>query len=665
MELVANGSGLAGQPGIRRSDSRSYTCVRRVFFFFFQAEDGIRDYKVTGVQTCALPISQRVRWDGRDRAEGRGPRGGAVPARAHHRRPRPQPGRGGNAGVRAAADLAREPVGGGPGAGWHSRRLSEIFSRIGGRRRPHRRLRARPGATVSDQVHQRLQGLPEGRPRPEGRLLSHREGRVRVSDRPLGRREVHGVEAGVRRGAPHERRGARLRLQRLRPPHARDPDAAAAAGDRVPGLPPARRPHGRRERRVRARGDGSAARHDSGARDARPHAGGPRRESAGVPARAVGRRATAGGDRARPRERAHRAARRRADREPRRTRDARRLPAAPRHQRERHGRGDGNARPRPRAAGTLPRHRAAGRGGGVRLGGRRGAQAGGPHDVNLTIREALLAFRRAPLLSALSVTTIAFSLFVLGLFGLVAVDFPPPLDEVAPRVGIVAFPLPGTPGETVTLALKDIEAFPQVQAAEDVSEDSALGRAKRELVEFRDVLRELERNPLPASIEVKLKPGFRDADHVAAVAERMSGFGFVDDVRFGREWVENVDRLRGLAAAVGLVVGAAFAVVAIIIIGTTIRMAVLQRSREIAIMRLVGATDGFVRRPFLLQGAIKGLLGGAVALGLSFVAYLLINRYLLQSSFFTQEEALAIVAFGALIGLLGSATSVGRHLKRV
>jgi cell division transport system permease protein len=106
-------------------------------------------------------------------------------------------------------------------------------------------------------------------------------------------------------------------------------------------------------------------------------------------------------------------------------------------------------------------------------------------------------------------------------------------------------------------------------------------------------------------------------------------------------------------------------VVAIIIIGTTIRMAVLQRSREIAIMRLVGATDGFIRRPFLLQGTIKGLLGGAVAVGLSFAAYLLINRYLLQSAFFTQEQAASIVAFGALIGLFGSALSVGRHLKRV
>jgi len=285
--------------------------------------------------------------------------------------------------------------------------------------------------------------------------------------------------------------------------------------------------------------------------------------------------------------------------------------------------------------------------------------------MNLTFREAMLTFKRAPLLSALSVTTIAFSLFVLGLFGLVVVNLQDALHSVEERVEIVAYILPGTPIEATAQALKDVEAFPEVQTAMYVSEEEALTRARAELVEFRDVLRELERNPLPASIEVKLKPGFRDADHVAAVAERMSGFGFIDDVRFGRDWVERLDRLRQLAAAVGIVVGAAFAVVAIIIIGTTIRMAVLQRGREIAIMRLVGATDGFVRRPFLLQGAIKGLLGGAVALGLSFAAYLLINRYLLQSSFFTREEALAIVAFGAIIGLLGSATSVGRHLKRV
>ncbi|HEY3280052.1 MAG TPA: permease-like cell division protein FtsX [Gemmatimonadales bacterium] len=285
--------------------------------------------------------------------------------------------------------------------------------------------------------------------------------------------------------------------------------------------------------------------------------------------------------------------------------------------------------------------------------------------MNLVVREALLAFKRAPLLSALSVTTIAFSLFVLGLFGLVVVNLQDALHGVEERVEVVAYVLPGTPIEAAAVALKDIEAFPEVQAATYVSEDDALARARAELVEFRDVLRELERNPLPSSIEVKLKPGFRDAAHVSDVAERLRGFGFVDDVRFGRDWVEKLDRLRQLAAAVGIVVGAAFAVVAIIIIGTTIRMAVLQRGREIAIMRLVGATDGFIRRPFLLQGAIKGLLGGLAAVALSFGAYALIDRYLIQAAFFTREQAAAIVGFGALIGLLGSASSVGRHLKRV
>lgn len=285
--------------------------------------------------------------------------------------------------------------------------------------------------------------------------------------------------------------------------------------------------------------------------------------------------------------------------------------------------------------------------------------------MNLVVREALLAFKRAPLLSALSVTTIAFSLFVLGLFGLVAVNLQDALARVEERVEVRAYLLAGTPIEMTAQALKDIEAFPEVQEAIYVSEDDALAHARAELVELRDVMRELERNPLPASIGVKLKAGFRDATHVGAVAERLRGFGFVEDVRFEREWVEKVDRLRQLAAAVGIVVGAAFAAIAVIIIGTTIRMAVLQRSREIAIMRLVGATDGFVRRPFLLQGAIKGLLGGVVAVGLSFGAYVLINRYLIQAAFFTREQAAAIVGFGTLIGLLGSATSVGRHLKRV
>src|SRR5216117_3136811 len=243
-----------------------------------------------------------------------------------------------------------------------------------------------------------------------------------------------------------------------------DHDAAPPPRDRVPGLSPARGPYRRRERRLRPRGNWRAALVDPGAGDARPHAGWARRQGAGLPARAVGRRAAAGCHRARARERAERAARRRADGQPGRAGHARRVPAAARHQRQRHRRRHGHARSGPRAPGAVPRDRAAGGGAGVRLGRGRAPRPGGD-AVNLTIREALLAFRRAPLLSALSVTTIAFSLFVVGLFGLVAVNLQDALRGVAERVEIVAYLLPGTPIESITLAEKDIETFPEVQSA--------------------------------------------------------------------------------------------------------------------------------------------------------------------------------------------------------
>ena len=95
---------------------------------------------------------------------------------------------------------------------------------------------------------------------------------------------------------------------------------------------------------------------------------------------------------------------------------------------------------------------------------------------------------------------------------------------------------------------------------------------------------------------------------------------FVDDVRYGEDWVEKLYRIRNVATATGVDLGLAFAAVAMIIIGATIRMAVLARAREISIMRLVGATDGFIRRPFLIEGFAKGVLGGLLALALTWIA---------------------------------------------
>lgn len=288
--------------------------------------------------------------------------------------------------------------------------------------------------------------------------------------------------------------------------------------------------------------------------------------------------------------------------------------------------------------------------------------------MKLLLREALLSFRRAPLLSMLSVTTIAFSLFTIGLFGLVAINMQQVLKDVGTRVEVVAYILRGTPLESITVAAQDISAFPEVLAVDYVDEEQALAQAQAELVEFRDAYRDLRVNPLPASLEIQLKERFRDAADVAAVAERVAGFGFVEDVRFGREWIERLDQIRNVAGLVGLVIGIAFAAAAVVIIGTTIRMAVLQRAREIMIMRLVGATNWFIRGPFLLEGALKGMLGGLLSIGLAYGTFLAFSRNAATLSglmFFEPLHLVAGVLFGVAIGLSGSLVSVGRHLKDV
>jgi cell division transport system permease protein len=285
--------------------------------------------------------------------------------------------------------------------------------------------------------------------------------------------------------------------------------------------------------------------------------------------------------------------------------------------------------------------------------------------MRLALREAIRSFGRAPVLSVLSITTIAFALFVVGLVVLVGLNVQAALRDVGERVEVVVYLQRGTPIEAATVAMEDILTFPEVADVGYVSEEEALQRARAQLTEFQDVFDDLQQNPLPASIEVRLRPEYRDAASVDAVASRLRGFRFAEDVRYGRDWIAKLDRLRSIAAAVSLLISLAFAAASIIIIGTTIRLTVMQRSQEIAIMRLVGATSGFIRFPFLLEGAFKGALGGLLAVGLSFAAFVVVNRLVLQGRFFTPVEALGFVAAGLLLGLLSSAMSVGRHLQDI
>src|SRR5438046_9268011 len=121
--------------------------------------------------------------------------------------------------------------------------------------------------------------------------------------------------------------------------------------------------------------------------------------------------------------------------------------------------------------------------------------------------------------------------------------------------------------------------------------------------------------------------------------------------------------MRNIATVSGIALGIAFATVAVIIIGATIRMTVLARAKEISIMRLVGATDMFIRLPFLIDGLVKGVFGGLLALLFVWLANRVVNEYFMETIFFDRELIFLGVVGGALMGVRGSLVSVRRHLQ--
>jgi cell division transport system permease protein len=281
------------------------------------------------------------------------------------------------------------------------------------------------------------------------------------------------------------------------------------------------------------------------------------------------------------------------------------------------------------------------------------------------LKEAMVAFRRTPMLTGLSATMIALSLLVIGLFGIAAYNIRRVLDRVEARVEIVAYIRDDADLNAVKAAQAEIEKMPEVKETIYITRAQALEIARKELPEFGNLFGSLDSNPLPASIEVALKPGQHGPEAVKHVADRVAQFNFVEDVRYGQEWLDKVYLLRRVAGAATLVLGGAFAIVAALIIGAAVRMAIFARRDEIAIMRLVGATDSFVRRPFIYEGLFTGLLGGILAIIVTRVIFGALSKNLFQLEWLPDLWVLAILVTGTVLGGIASSIAVRRHLREI
>jgi len=290
--------------------------------------------------------------------------------------------------------------------------------------------------------------------------------------------------------------------------------------------------------------------------------------------------------------------------------------------------------------------------------------------IAFSIRRAWSGFWRNVVMSFAATATMVLMLLLLAGFWIVQAGLLAGLEFVEQKVEIVADLADDAPASEITELVVRIRAMPEVDEVTYISRDEALIRFReaRAAQGEEDLTRYLETNPLHASVEV----GLRDTRDFGVVSERLRGEAAVERVKNIKDLVERVltvtEFLRTGGTTVLLIIG----FIVLFIIVNTIRLAVVGRADEIEVMRLVGASDAFIRWPFVFEGAFVGLLGASIALAILGLAADPLNRFMFE--FFrvlpidvaplTRDLVLLVGGAGVGLGVLGSWISVRTYLIR-
>jgi cell division transport system permease protein len=289
-----------------------------------------------------------------------------------------------------------------------------------------------------------------------------------------------------------------------------------------------------------------------------------------------------------------------------------------------------------------------------------------------SLKRAWQGFWRNAVMSLAATATMVLMLLLLAGFWIIQTGLLAGLEFTEEKVQVVAYLQPNATDGQITALAAEIQERPDVESVEVVTRDKALERF-RESMEAQgrtDLTEQLESNPLYASVEVKLK----DPSALKAVTDALSPteHRIVRNVINIEDLVERLLTVTNVLRTVGTGILVAVGLIALFIIVNAIRLAVVARAEEIEIMRLVGASDAFIRWPFVFEGAFVGFLGAAVTLGILLAAAEPLNGFMveffrvlpLQVGSLTRDLVTLIMGAGVGLGVLGSWVSVRTYLIR-
>ena len=296
------------------------------------------------------------------------------------------------------------------------------------------------------------------------------------------------------------------------------------------------------------------------------------------------------------------------------------------------------------------------------------------------LREALIGFKRNLSTAVGSIITIFLSLFMIGLFLIGAIMVNNIVANVESEVMITCYVADGTSDSDVQKFMDEVQGYDNVKDVTFTTKDEALEKFRTSMSGSPEIVNQLDgQNPLPASVNIELQTP-QGVAAVADVVKDNTNFKKIADnqakpeesLKYGQKTVDQLFALTNVLRIVGIALVALLIFIAMIFINNTIRLAILARRKEIAIMRLVGASNGFIRGPFFMESAIHSLIGSIAAILImevlrSFALPAMVKSLTwlpldLSLATFLIIYAILIVA-GLIIGLVGSAFAMRRYLN--
>ncbi|MBN1825148.1 MAG: ABC transporter permease [Candidatus Eisenbacteria bacterium] len=284
-------------------------------------------------------------------------------------------------------------------------------------------------------------------------------------------------------------------------------------------------------------------------------------------------------------------------------------------------------------------------------------------QIEHVFRELLYGLRRNLRSHLAPVTLMASALFVFGLFVIGTVNLRETIRIAQERVGIAIY-LRDDADEADRAELEEVlSRLGGVRAVRYRTKEEALESFRATLGSRAYLLEGVEGNPLPASFELDLYDDWKFADRMGAMAEEIRRMPGVDVVVWGESWVESLERWIYFFVAMDLFLGAALGVSTLLVVGNTMKLAIEGRRDAIQVLRLVGARPWQIRLPFLMEGALLGLLAAAIALFLLDRSWRFAVERLSGVLFLGGGGAAAFLLFGAVLGGCGSLLSLHRYLR--